>query len=67
MGTAYISQNTDSRFNHALQGPHLPHFGDTGFENTQFGFFIQLPDGQGNADLRIITAGRTDNAAVRTQ
>ena len=67
MGTTYISQNTDGRFNHSLQGPHLSHFGDTGFEDAQFSFFIQLPDGQRNADLRIITAGRTDNATVRAQ
>ena len=44
MGTAYISQNTDSRFNHALQGPSP--FRRYRLENTQFGFFIQLPDGQ---------------------
>ena len=65
MGTTYIGQNTDSRFNHPLQCSHLSHFGDAGFEDTQFGFFIQLPDRQGNTDLRVVTTGRTDNAAVR--
>ena len=67
MSAADISQNTDGGLYHPFQSSHLSHFGDTGLEDSQFGFVIELPHRKRNADLRIITARRTDDTAIRTK
>ena len=67
MGTTDIGQNTNGRLNHSFQSSHLPHLGNAGFENTQFGFFRKLPHRKWDSNLRIITAWRANDATIRAK
>ena len=54
----------DGGLDDALQGTHLTRFGDTGLEKGQLVVLLHLPDGEGDANLRVVTAGRAHDAPV---
>ncbi len=67
MSPSYIGQDAYGRLDDVLQSSHFPRLGNTGFKNSKFGLFVHLPHGQRHSNLGVITAGRTDNGAFRTE
>lgn len=67
MGSPDVGQDTDGRLDDGAQGFHFTHFGDAGFEDSQFGVLVHEPYGKGHSNLRIIASWRAGNDTVRTE
>ena len=60
-----MGKNADFGFHDGFQTGHFVSFADTGFENTQLISRFELPKGDGESKLRIITFRGATNAQLR--
>ena len=61
MGGAEAGEHADGGLDDVAQGVHLARLGDARLEDTDLRLLIEQPDGEGHADLRVVTAGRADD------
>ena len=54
---ADIGNHADGWTDNRLQACHLAHLGDTCLKNRQFGLFVQLPNAEWYAYLRVVRFG----------
>ena len=67
MGVSEVRQHGNGGLNDVMQGRHLAHLTDAGFENAHLCVLVQQPNTKRNAYLRVVTAGRTRHKQVVTQ
>ena len=59
-----VGQDADGGLDDGLQRLHFARLGNARLDEGQLVLVVHPPDGQGDADLRIIAAGRTHRHAV---
>ena len=68
MGSAEICQHGNGGLNDVAQGSHLARHADASLKDAHLSGLVHQPNAQGNANLRVVAAGRTgDNHRGREQ
>ena len=62
MSSTQAGEHADGGLDDIAQSIHLSWLTDAGFEDAQLRLFVEQPYGEGDADLRIVTAGRAHDA-----